>query len=231
MDPDRWYDEIHDIDGFRRNRSPDEAIARIATWSGGVVGRAQLAALGLTRGAIEHRIRTGRLRPLHRGVYAVGHEAIQVRGRLVAGLLTAGPGAALSHRSAAALWRIIPSMPEFVDLTTTNRSRRSRGGLVFHQTLAVDATTLHDLPVTPPVRTLRDLAATRPGPRSSARAARRSSSASSPPSSLRSSRVPERHCSPASRATALHQRARTWSAVCSKQFYEPACPGRRSTRK
>ncbi len=164
MDPNRWYDEIHDIDGFRRNRSPDEAIARIATWSGGVVGRAQLAALGLTRGAIEHRIRTGRLRPLHRGVYAVGHEAIQVRGRLVAGLLTAGPGAALSHRSAAALWRIIPSMPEFVDLTTTNRSRRSRGGLVFHQTLAVDATTLHDLPVTPPIRTLRDLAATRPRP-------------------------------------------------------------------
>ena len=164
MDPDRWYDEVHDIHALRRNCTPDEAIARVASRSGGVIDRAQLSALGLTRGAIGHRIRLGRLRPLYRGVYAVGHEAIQVRGRLVAGLLAAGPGAALSHRTAAALWKLIRSMPPFVDVTTTNRSRRSRAGLVPHQTRTLEATILHNLPITTPIRTLQDLATILPRP-------------------------------------------------------------------
>src|SRR5688572_21439291 len=93
MDPARWYDEIHDMHEFRRDRSPDQAIALIASRLGGVVDRAQLMALGLKRGAIDHRIRVGRLRPLFHGIYAVGHEAVSPRGRLVAGLLAAGPGA------------------------------------------------------------------------------------------------------------------------------------------
>ena len=42
------------------------------------------------------------------GVYAVGHEAVSPRGRLVAGLLVAGPGAALSHRTAAGLLEAHP---------------------------------------------------------------------------------------------------------------------------
>jgi hypothetical protein len=53
----------------------DALIARLATDQDGVVARAQLAALGLSRGATEHRLRTGRLIPLYRGVYAVGHTA------------------------------------------------------------------------------------------------------------------------------------------------------------
>ena len=162
MDAARWYDEMNDIHVLRRNRSPDEAIARIASRCGGVIDRTQLSALGLARGAIAHRIRVGRLRPLHHGVYAVGHEALQLRGWLVGALLVAGPRSALSHLTAAVLWKLIPSMPPFVDVTTTNRSRRSRNGLVFHQATSLDATILHELPVTTPIRTLQDLAATRP---------------------------------------------------------------------
>jgi very-short-patch-repair endonuclease len=162
MGPDRWWTQIHHIDEFASKYSPDEAIARLASRLGGVVDRAQLSALGLGRGAIDCRIRNGRLRPLYHGVYAVGHEAIQTRGRLVAGLLVAGPGAALSHRTAAGLTKLTPSMPQFVEITTTRTRPRDRPGLVFHRATTLDATSQHGLPVTTPIRTLLDLAATRP---------------------------------------------------------------------
>jgi very-short-patch-repair endonuclease len=162
MDPDRWWTQVHDIHEFASKYSPDEAIARLASRLGGVVDRAQLLALGLGRGAIDHRILVGRLRPLYHGVYAVGHEAVSPRGRLVAGLLVAGPGAALSHRTAAALAKLTPSMPQFVEITTTSTRRRDRPGLVFHRATTLDATSKHALPVTTPLRTLLDLAATRP---------------------------------------------------------------------
>ena len=54
----------------------DLAVARLATRQDGVVNRSQLAALGLSRRAIEHRLHTGRLIGVHRGVYAVGHTAL-----------------------------------------------------------------------------------------------------------------------------------------------------------
>jgi hypothetical protein len=99
---------------------------------------------------------------VHRGVYAVGHDALPERGQLVAGLLVAGRGSALSHRTAAALWRLTPSMPPFVELTTTGRRRRSRPGLVLHHAATVETMVRDGLPLTTPIRTLRDLAATRP---------------------------------------------------------------------
>jgi hypothetical protein len=51
---------------------------------------------------------------LHRiypGVYAVGHKALSTEGRLLAAILYAGPGAALSHASAAHRWELISYMP------------------------------------------------------------------------------------------------------------------------
>jgi hypothetical protein len=99
---------------------------------------------------------------IFRGIYAVGHDAIPVRGRLVAGLLVAGDGAALSHRTAAYVLTLLPSMPPFVEVTTTRRPPRNRPRLVFHPATTLETTRRHDLPLTTPIRTLRDLAATRP---------------------------------------------------------------------
>jgi hypothetical protein len=117
---------------------------------------------GVTAKTIEHGVQARRLRPIQRGIYAVGHDAIPARGRLYVGLLIAGDGAALSHRSAAGVWRLIPSLPPFVDVTTTNRAPRNRPGLVFHHATSLETTTRHGLPITTPIRTLRDLGATRP---------------------------------------------------------------------
>lgn len=38
----------------------------------GVVARGQLIAVGISRNVIDNRLRAGWLRPMHRGVYAVG---------------------------------------------------------------------------------------------------------------------------------------------------------------
>jgi len=58
----------------------------------------------MSKEEIDWRIRTGRLHPLHAGVYAVGHRLISRQGRLTAAVLASGPGAVLSHHSAAMLW-------------------------------------------------------------------------------------------------------------------------------
>jgi very-short-patch-repair endonuclease len=140
----------------------DALIARLATDQDGVVARAQLAALGLSRGATEHRLRTGRLIPLYRGVYAVGHTALTDRARARAALLVAGPTAVLSHQTAAAFWKLIPSMPPLAEVTVTTRARRNRANLRIHQTTRPPGTsTLHSLPLTAPLRTLVDLARSR----------------------------------------------------------------------
>ena len=127
-----------------------------------MIARWQLLRLGLTPTEIRHRVRTGRLRPIYRGVYAVGHDAIPVRGRLFAALLLAGRTGALSHRTAAALHKLIPSMPPFIDVTVTASRPRNQRDAVFHHTRRAETTTRHGLPVTTVARTLQDLAATRP---------------------------------------------------------------------
>ena len=46
----------------------------------------------------------GRLHRIHRGVYAVGHGKLTLKGRWMAAVLACGPEAFLSHRAALALW-------------------------------------------------------------------------------------------------------------------------------
>ena len=49
------------------------------------------------------RVARGSLHRLYRGVYAVGHTKLTREGRFLAAVLACGPGAVLSHRSAAIL--------------------------------------------------------------------------------------------------------------------------------
>ena len=141
----------------------DARIARLATGQDGVVTRAQLVELGISRAAIDHRLRTGKLVLVHRGVYAVGHAALSRRGRWRAALMATGENAVLSHLTAAVAWDLIPSSPPFVEVTVTRKGPRSRPGLIVHETQrAPDVAVVDSLPVTAPMRTLRDLKAGRP---------------------------------------------------------------------
>jgi predicted transcriptional regulator of viral defense system len=150
----------HHIGGKPRSRAVDAAIAELAGRQHGVVSRAQLTRLGIGRRAIERRIQARRLHALHRGVYAVGHLALTREGRWLAAVLASGRGAALSHRSAAALWGIRVAASAFVEVTVPV-ARRGRGGIrVHHTVLPADELTSRDgIPVTTAARTLVDLAA------------------------------------------------------------------------
>jgi very-short-patch-repair endonuclease len=147
----------------RGSSSDDAAIAALADRQYGAVARRQLIALGIGPRAIEHRLAKGRLHPLYRGVYAVGDRALPPEAAWMAGLLAAGPGAVLSHRSAAVVWRIVRRDGVLVEATTPV-ARRRRSGLILHTAdLAPDEVTLHrGLPVTTVPRTLLDIAAVLP---------------------------------------------------------------------
>jgi very-short-patch-repair endonuclease len=132
----------------------------LAQW--GVVSLAQLRALGFGYGAIKHRVAVGRLHRLHRGVYAVGHRALRREGRWLAAVLACGPGAVLSHRSAAAHWGLLATSQARIDVTAP-RSRDGTGGIRVHRARSLDDrdTTAHEgIPITTVARTLLDLAAT-----------------------------------------------------------------------
>jgi len=143
-------------------RPVDPVIASLADRQFGVVARRQLLAAGVTARTIDRRIANRRLRPLHHGVYAVGHTALRLEGWWMAALLAAGDGAVLSHRTAAAVWGIRPPGGARVDVSIRSRAGRAhRPGIAMHRprTLTVDEITRHEgLPVTTPARTLIDLA-------------------------------------------------------------------------
>ena len=103
---------------------------------------------------------------MHRGVYGVGHPVLTVDGRRMAAVLAAGPGAALSHASAAALWEIRPTSATRIDVTVRSAGGRAkRPGLRIHRAASLrdDELTEHrGIRVTTVARTLLDLAATLP---------------------------------------------------------------------
>jgi very-short-patch-repair endonuclease/predicted transcriptional regulator of viral defense system len=154
-----------------RNRQPsvdrsgpppvDIAVGRLAARQHGVVSLAQLVALGLSRQAVAKRVSAGRLHRLHRGVYAVGHAKLTVRGRWMAAVLACGPGAVLSHRDAGALHGIRPSSRRKIDVSTASRGRRGPEAIDLHRVRRLDprdVTAVDGIPVTTVARTLADLA-------------------------------------------------------------------------
>ena len=131
----------------------------------GVVTRAQLLDLGLTRHAIDHGVARARLHPVCAGVYALGRPELGRHGRWMAAVLACGPNAVLSHASAAALWAIGAHDRPESEVSVPVPGTRRRPGIVVHRrrTLRPDDVTYRlDIPVTTPVLTLIDLAARLP---------------------------------------------------------------------
>lgn len=139
----------------------DARLAHLAARQHGVVTLAQLRSLGLdTRGA-SHRATRGRLHRIHRGVYAVGHPGLTPEGHSLAAVLACGPGAVLSHRSAAAAWGLRGSARTRVEATTAARGRTAPAGVELHRTRSLpreDVTRKRNVPATTVARTLVDLA-------------------------------------------------------------------------
>lgn len=127
----------------------------------GVVARRQLLGLGFGPDAIKHRVTRGRLHPIRRGIYAVGRAELSEHGRWMAAVLSCGSGAALSHASAAALWRIADEQAHRIEVSVPIPRAPRPPGIHVHRRAHLAPTDLsarHRIPRTSPVRTLLDLA-------------------------------------------------------------------------
>jgi very-short-patch-repair endonuclease len=153
-------------EGPTRLAHVDAALAAVAAVQDDIVTHAQLTALGIGRGAIAHRVRTRRLRRVHRGVFALGAAPLGFAARARAALLAVGVDAVLSHDSAAMWWALLPVADGPISITA-RRDVAPRPGIVPHVTTTLPSSDvrLHRrLPVTTPARTLVDLAAVAPEP-------------------------------------------------------------------
>jgi len=140
----------------------DAAVAERASAQWGVITWRQLVEAGLARSTIARRVRADRLFRVHRGVYAlIAPTALAPEGRWLAAVLACGEGAALSHRSAAALWELLDDWPGLPEVTAPVDGVRSVRTVHLHRSRALSITAVtarRGVPVTTLERTLADLA-------------------------------------------------------------------------
>jgi very-short-patch-repair endonuclease len=140
-----------------------DLVRMLAEGQHGVVARRQLVEAGMSRERIRSWVARGRLVPVWRGVYAVGHSVLTQHGRWMAAVLACGEGALLSHRSAAALWGLRPPGGSLIEGRVGVDGPRAPGdGLKTYRSTIVAprfATVHEGIPVTSVGWTLLDLAA------------------------------------------------------------------------
>jgi hypothetical protein len=142
-------------------RAPFDRVARIAERQHGRVSHAQLVAAGVDRNRVARWLRDGRLLRVHAHVYAVGHAAPSLRADYAAAVLAGGPGAVLSHRSAAHLLDLVQGGAGLPEITVPRTSGHKRPGIVIHRVPVLparDVCEVDAIAVTIVPRTLLDLA-------------------------------------------------------------------------
>ncbi len=134
----------------------------------GVVSRRQLADLGFSRQAVAHAVATGKLERLTPRVLRLCGSAPTREQRASAACLDV-PGGALALHTAAGLWRVPGFAVEPFHVVTDRAPHRGGSRLALaHSTTtwsAEDVVLLDGLPITTPLRTLRDLAGRIPNDR------------------------------------------------------------------
>ena len=143
-------------------RMADGEIARIAAKQYSLFTREQAHDEGLTDRQLRLRVASGRLERLSRHVFRIAGCETSWRQRLLAACLAAGPGAAASHRSAAALHMFDGFAAGIVEITVPQGRRDFRmDGVIVHSSAYwgdVDRCEVDGIPVTTPERTLCTLA-------------------------------------------------------------------------
>jgi Transcriptional regulator, AbiEi antitoxin len=108
-------------------------LCELAAHQCGILTTEQAVDAGLTRSAIAEHLRTGRWQRMHRGVYATFSGEPGRLAVLWAAVLSAGPGAMLSHQTAAELAGLTDKASDLVHVTVPTERRASKApGLVIH---------------------------------------------------------------------------------------------------
>src|SRR5690242_6715605 len=139
----------------------DQALARLAHRQHGVASIGQLRGLGYSRDRIKRAVALGRLHSLDRSVYAIGHTNLSRHGECFAAVFACGPGAVLSHHSAAWLHGLARWAPAPFHVTGPV-ARRPRLPVRIHRARRLteaDRAVIEGIPVAAVPRTLLDLVA------------------------------------------------------------------------
>jgi very-short-patch-repair endonuclease len=106
----------------------------LANSQAGVVTRQQLLGCGMTDAAIDAHVRGGRWQRVGRGMFATFTGPLPRQSALWAAVLAAGPGAMLSHESAAELNGLVEPACAAIHVTVpANRRSRAPSGVVVHR--------------------------------------------------------------------------------------------------
>jgi very-short-patch-repair endonuclease len=150
------------VRGISNHARTGAAVASVAARQEGLLTRRQLEASGISSRQIEGWVRDGRLHPVFRTVFILGHPSLGPRARTRAAAL-ACPGAVISHRSAAALLGLREVAPAVVDLIPLVEHGRKIDGIKAHRVPfpgASEVQHVHGIPCTTVARTIVDLAGT-----------------------------------------------------------------------
>jgi len=142
-----------------KDREASFAMRRLAERQHGVVAHRQLLDLGIEQEAIRSRREGGLLVPVFRGVYSVGHRRVEMESRWMGAVLACGPGAVLSHASAAHLLGLRRSRGALEVLRRSGGAKHA--GIRLHQTRRLEpgeTSTEKGIPVTSIERTVLDMA-------------------------------------------------------------------------
>ena len=144
------------------HRSLRQQVATISDRQWGRVHWRQLRACGISATRICRWVTDGYLHRVYPRVYAVGHTAAGVEADLAAALLYAGPGAMLSHGTAAWWWELSDRLPTTIDVSTPRQCRsltaRGHRPVRVHGRRTLDRVWRRGLPVTTVAQTLLDFA-------------------------------------------------------------------------
>ncbi|WJK33365.1 type IV toxin-antitoxin system AbiEi family antitoxin domain-containing protein [Solwaraspora sp. WMMA2065] len=157
------------------NRTNSTALAGVASDQWGMISTAQAAHLGITAVRLASMARAGELDRLAHGVYRLAgtppdpHDDLRAAWialdprRTAAERIAAGPTEIVSHRSAAELQRLGNLDADLLEFTTIVRRQTRRTDVLLRRGTFDDTdwTLVDGLPTTTPLRTLRDLAASR----------------------------------------------------------------------
>ena len=138
----------------------EECVSRVVARQCGRVTWAQLLALGAPRSTLANWSKSGYLKRVLPKVYAVGYTAPSRESDLWAAVLYAGPGATLSHSSAAHDRGLIIYAPSVIHVSTPREKVKSiRGVVTVHAQRERARSSYQGIPTTTNEETVLDLAA------------------------------------------------------------------------
>jgi very-short-patch-repair endonuclease len=154
------------MNGRKGSIDVERVILDLAARQHGAVARRQLLEAGVAPDIVDRRLKAGRLRPVHRGVYEIPALA-STNTPAMAAVLACGNGAVVSHWSAAALWRLHAGRDrsEPVEVSVCRGDHSRRPGIRVHRVgalLSDEITEVERIPITTVARTLYDCAAEAP---------------------------------------------------------------------